>query len=252
MTRANKTFIVTMMTVVVFRHVNEYKYVLRYPCCESFINRGFCAQCISSSEGEGISSSPDDIIVNVASHGGRFLPYLLYIGKYTRNVELKDLPVCHIDVNEAQRIIKNIWNHERTFITVLDTKGHPHVIDINQESWVHRAFQDYWLYRVVDVLSYYVTSVLALAIRPVSPLHRIEHLRWELHNRGCELLDVTHAMTCRTLSGRKRTWGWRSRDRQIHDLKHLACEIKEYTHDIFYDTQCEAKNRILKIESAFK
>jgi len=229
--------------VVVFRHLYEINYVLYYPCCESFIDRGICCRCLLS-KNRVWTADGAAACVTAGHNGHNYLPYLLYVGQYTRNVTLGELPVCQIDVSEAQRIIERIWCNTLSVIEVWDREGQPHSIKI---------YRDHWLYRLIDVLSYYVTTVQASVIAvPLSALHTVEHLVWELENRGWEMMDVTHVMMCRTLNGKKRKWGPRSRDYQLSDLKQLADQIITNGYYTSYYTQEEDKERIIRVECALK
>jgi len=214
---------------VVFRHVNEFNYVLRYPCCESFINTGFCLKCFPGAR----------------QYSGKVLPYLLYVGDYSKTLNLQKMPVCHIDVSEAQRIIKTIWPRQQCFLQVYDIEGESHSFFI---------YYDVWIHRLLSVLSYYVSMASSTSIvpLPLPPLQMIEQLRWDIHNCAREMMDMTQAMRCRTISGKKRRWNWRSRDSQMCDLYTRVCNILSNVYRLRYEIQDEDEDCIKQISRAFK
>lgn len=227
-----------MVTVkVVFRHLNEHNFVLRYPCCESFIDRSLCLKCVPVSAGE----VDGEMFCDYNASGDRkLLPYLLYVGRYTRNVHLREMPVCQIDLGEAQRIIGMILNHRYYGIDVVDTKGKSHSVDL------------YGAHRVLNILSYYVSTARASFTVPLSPFCIIQHLRWDIKNRAQEMYDTTHALRCRTKSGRKRIWRRRSRDSDLSELTHLIYNILCKGYHLYYDIYGEEVERTIQIVRALE
>jgi len=176
--------------MVVFRHHRQGDYVLRYPCCETFIDQGFCIACI----GKG-----DNVLDN---HGdGKLLPYLLYVGLDVSHELLREMPVCHINVDEAKRIMSNILNEQtETFafdIKVWDTEGKCHVLPFYHGVGTN-CFYDRLLYYVLSSVSTCVLDV------PLSNLYLAEQYLWAIENRAIEILEVCEFMLSRRIIRNRR------------------------------------------------
>ena len=225
--------------MVVFRHHHQIEFVLRYPCCESFIDQGFCIACIG--KGKHVLDNNGD---------GKLLPYLLYVGYYVPHDFLREMPVCHINVTEAKRIINLIVNQQteiETFffsIKVWDTEGKCHVLRL-YHGWSTNCFY--------DRLFHYVSSSVSTCVlhAPLSNLYLAEQYLWAIENRANEILELCQVMSSRTvLEYRfiKRTGS----NEQVRQLLHSVYDILMQVGDALEYIDLEDQDQLQCMENALK
>jgi len=228
-------------TVKVFQHLFEIEFVLRYPCCKTFIACGLCIDCIPASEvanngggGGGVGGSQ--------SGGGELLPYLLFLGRWANRRCLFEMPVFHVDVVTAKHILDTMWwQRQMCTFELCDIKGECHSIRLNGDCVIAR---------LCSTLSYYVNSNQTSANVQLSPFTKARHFLWEIENRAMEMICLGSALTERRKSGKKWQVNEQRLDKQAADLIHpqysiigLAMVINNIIHD-------EDQKRLLGVHCA--
>jgi len=195
---------------MVFRHLYKQDFVLRYPCCETFIDQGFCIACIG--KGENVLDDHGD---------GKLFPYLLYVGNYVYHNFLREMPVCHINVAEAKRIMNYIMDTFEPIIEVCDTDGKCHQL---------RHCRGELPCPFYTILFHYVSSsVSSCALQvPLPNFNLAEQYLWAIQNRALEILDLCQALSSHTRSGykQKRKKGVEGWDKQVCKIFGLADAIE--------------------------
>jgi len=207
---------------MVFRHYRQHDFVLRYPCCETFIDQGFCITCLGKGE----------VVFDDKRSGGgdgKLFPYLLYVGDYIPHEFLREMPVCHINVAEAKRIMSTLINQQEFvfYIEVWDTEGKCHVLRFCRGE---RA--EIFYYR----LFYYVSSsVSTCALQvPLSNLNLAEQYLWAIQNRAIEILEIFWAMSSVTANGCKRKKDDARWDKQMLQLLPSIYDIQRSVNNALY------------------
>ena len=219
---------------MVFRHYRQDDFVLRYPCCETFIDQGFCIACIGKA---------DNVLDDYSD--GKIFPYLLYVGYYISCSFLREMPVCHINVDEAKRIMSTIINEFGLTIKVWDTKGKCHLL---------RNYRGDRADMFYNVLYHYVLSSVSTCVLhvPLSNLYLTEQYMWAIKNRTIEILEVCGAISSRTVSGYKRKKGVAGCDKQVCEILGLAYGISMEAISVLQYIDLENMEQLESIENALK
>jgi len=224
---------------MVFRHYSRYNFLLRYPCCETFVAQGFCIACIGKGEND------------FSDNGGcKLFPYLLYVGEYIFYTFYREMPVCHINVAEAKRIMSSITNQQQQenliYIEVWDTEGKCHELRFCRDGGAN-AFYNH-------LFHYVLSSVSTCALQvPLSNFNLAEQYLWAIQNRAMEILEICRAMSSHTKNGYKQKksfigWG----DKQVSQLQRLACDIFENVDVVLHFINLEDMERLKSIDNALK
>jgi len=158
---------------------------------------------------------------------------------------LREMPVCHINVAEAKRIMSIIMDTSEPIIEVCDTDGKCH------ELRFCCGAHDCPVYTILFHFVSFSVSSCALHV-PLPNFNLVEQYLWAIQNRAFEILDLCQALSSHTRSGykqnrKKGVEGW---GKQVCKLFNIAYAIER---DVNYVLECihlEDMERLERLEIA--
>jgi len=235
------------MSEVIFRHLFERHFVLRYPCCQTYVARGFCIDCPLSHLAARDDNS-GGVIINANqcgddSNSKMWLPYMFFVGNFINLDHLRKMPVCHIDVVTANYILDTIWKQQGNF-TIQGINGEQHFIHLYVDSEINR---------LCNTLSYYVNTIrVSASVVQMSPIIKVTQLLWNIENRVQEMGCVSSILSEHTLhGGTTRKWlrGKKKMNRQECDMIRVRYTIMGLAMCINKRLEEEEMQRLQNVDS---